>query len=444
MSARLNMNEIPFFSWKGKTFTQISSSIQKNGWTTVKGNNIFRAKPLKIYRREIASTNITHCNERISSRIDHLNMPNGSLIYESPSSTISYNGLKGTIDTNLTNNTTEHPGCTNTYLSTEINARNRVRSSGMIRRKCNQVKNNDSYYTSTNQFLVSRNRTFQQNQYNYIQKGDASLKPGDTLSVSNIYSPAGINHCPKYFISSDVSFTYIWIDSTIHEVDIKSGYYDINELNNAFKAVMNKNNHYLLNKFNNSQTYLLNMTYNNKYSKIELQCFIANTTIYNITNYKIPNGVTWSLTNTTVIPGFVISSNVVFQNAIGFSSGSYPVLPLTGTVVNQSFLSSYTPGIKPNYVPLYYKPNNAQFAQQGGVSASALIARVRYNSITKNTGLYYNAFGNSVANALAYGVSDTGYTIKDKIGYPLTKTPVFSKVTGQLVNSSSDCKVKHL
>jgi hypothetical protein len=38
-----------------------------------------------------------------------------------------------------------------------------------------------------------------------------------------------------------------------------------------------------------------------------------------------------------------------------------------------------------------------------------------------------NALGVAVGNAMAYGVPENGYTIKDKIGYPLRKTPKFSK-----------------
>ena len=40
---------------------------------------------------------------------------------------------------------------------------------------------------------------------------------------------------------------------------------------------------------------------------------------------------------------------------------------------------------------------------------------------------FRNALGQSVSNALAYVVPANGYTIKDKIGYPLKQTPTFSK-----------------
>ena len=449
MPARLNMNEIPYFSWKGKTFTQVSSSIRKNGVSgEITNSSMFRAPPLKLYRREIASftdlSNVT-CNERTSLSIDGYNMPNGSLIYATTNSQL--NGIYGTKDINLTVNSTERPGtCTNTSVCIETNARRRVRSSGMIKRQYNPNKNNDTYCTSTTQYLVSRNRTFQQNQYNYIRVGDPSARPGENLAASNVYSANGINHCSNYFINSDVSFQYNWLDNNSYTVDISSGYYDIDTLNSRFKEKMLTNNHYFINKFNNTNVYLMNITYNNASNGIELQTYAANNTIFNSANYTVPTDAssqTWINSNSTLISSYQINGNSIFQNAIGFRAGDYPSSKV-GITANQSYVSNYTPGIQPKYIPIYYKPNNPQFAQQGGVTASSLIARQKYNAITNSTAIYYKAFGKSVANALAYGVSENGYTIKDKIGYPLTRTPVFSKATGELVNcAASNCGVKH-
>lgn len=449
MSARLNFKEPKPISWKGRTFTQISSAITKNGKINTTTNNAtfhrlaFNPIPLKIYRREIAASDKKLCNERTSTSIDELNMPGSTIIYPDPTSTNDYRGIKTTLDINFMNNKTEHPGiCSDTNACMEKNARARVRSSGMIKRKFNAAKNNDCYYTSTNQYLASRNRTFQQNQYNFIQKGDSTLKPGDTLSVSNIYSPGGISHCKKYYIASDVSFSYTWLDSLSYDVTVPRGYYDVTDLDSLFKDTMLNNNHYFVDSFNNANNFLLNITYNNTYNSIELQTIKYDNSIFGPSlRYTSPLGVVTTTWLAGALPKFVINSNTVFQAAIGYTAGTYPATNL----VRNYAQSSFTPGIKPNYVSLYYKPNNSQFAQQGGVSSSSLIARKRYNTITDNTSIFYKAYGKSVANALAYGVPENGYTLKDKIGYPLTKTPIFSKVTGALINcSSSDCTVKHL
>lgn len=80
-----------------------------------------------------------------------------------------------------------------------------------------------------------------------------------------------------------------------------------------------------------------------------------------------------------------------------------------------------------SYVPVYYKPNNSKFAQQGGVSSSNRLVRLKYDTITDVGGSMTKVYGNHTANALAYGVSSNGYTIKDKIGYPNTCSLRFSQ-----------------
>jgi len=139
----------------------------------------------------------------------------------------------------------------------------------MNKRQFNWSKNNDTYCTSTNQYLISRNRSFQQNQYNYIRQGDASLKPGSSKATTNIYSPNGINHCRKYKISSVFGnnyFQYRWIDysstSTTYTVTIPDGYYDLDEVVSIFKAAMVSNNHYFYNKSNYAKIFLLNILVN--------------------------------------------------------------------------------------------------------------------------------------------------------------------------------------
>ena len=56
----------------------------------------------------------------------------------------------------------------------------------------------------------------------------------------------------------------------------------------------------------------------------------------------------------------------------------------------------------------------------------------QYNSITNSAVLYRNALGQSVGNALAYGVPLGGYTTKDKLGYPLKQTPTFKKHSNEM------------
>lgn len=179
-----------FFPWKGQTFNQITTNYQRNA-NTGKAN-LFNAPPIKLYRKEIASTG-TITNNCSSKRIsiDELNSPGGSIIL--PIGSQNTYGLVNTLDFNLTKNASERPGlCNDAYICQANNAKKRVRSAGMVRKK-NTSNPSKNYYTSTNGYLQSRAKTFTQNQYNYLRLGspgaNPNAKPGDPNSTQNMYYP---------------------------------------------------------------------------------------------------------------------------------------------------------------------------------------------------------------------------------------------------------------
>lgn len=51
---------------------------------------------------------------------------------------------------------------------------------------------------------------------------------------------------------------------------------------------------------------------------------------------------------------------------------------------------------------LFYKPNNCQFAQQGGVSSSSRLLRLKLNTINSNANSIGKSYGKSAGSALAY------------------------------------------
>jgi hypothetical protein len=99
---------------------------------------------------------------------------------------------------------------------------------------------------------------------------------------------------------------------------------------------------------------------------------------------------------------------------------------------NGSFVTNKSCGLSGHAAQVYYKPNNPQFGQQGAVTSSSHITRVKYDSVTNSSVLYSRTVGSALANALAYGVPEPGYTSKDIIGYPNINTPVIDKYTGKL------------
>ena len=261
MSALLSLNPIPLISWKGNTFNQISSSIQKNGQLSSDENIFLKTKPLKHYRREIANIDNPSCSSNSSIKIDVVNRPSGTIIN---STATNKGGLENLIDITLPNNTCETYENCSVVLSPAENARKRVRSSGMIKRKFIDGTFNDRYYTTSSQYLSSRNLTFAQNQYNYIRQGDSTAKPGTSLASANVYIAQGLNQCQKYHIVENTQFIYKWIvNNTEYIVTIPTGYYSLEDLNRIFKQQMFSNLHYFIKDQvgNNNEYYISNISY---------------------------------------------------------------------------------------------------------------------------------------------------------------------------------------
>lgn len=459
MLARLNMNEIPPILWKGTTMNQLTTSLQQNQNSTIISKyNLKLAQPLKIYRKEIASVPITSCSHQHIS-IDELNMPNG---YTISTATKQY-GINETLDINLTSDSTQKPGSCNAMSTNGVclnpaqNALNRVRSSGNLKKAYNVNRNNDTYYTSAKQYLESRNRLFAQNQFNYVRKGDLASVPGSPTTYQNVYSPQGLNHCPKVMLTTAVTFEYLWIEPIYYArffaniylpqseiVTIPAGNYNsIDDINQILIQTMTANKHYYINKNTGTKLYLLNISYDNVAQRVVLQTTYINDTILDPTIYTVENAVEGrtyippSFDNEGVqiiwTPFFIIDTPEA-STLLGFNNGPYPVhdyiiTPPTPTPPTSSQATGqFAPQIGPPiYVPLYYKPSNYQYASQGGVSSSDKICRLKYNTITTNALKYRTAFGNATGNALAYHSSGSTYTLKDKIGYPNTCTPIFNK-----------------
>lgn len=423
-------------AWKGQTFYQVISNIQfnKSNPSKLSLQQIRKSLPLKIYRRELQ--NQKTCNSRISTKIDNINMPGNTFITKQNIASIS-NGL---VDTLLDPTTlrAENGDCLmNNCFSPEYNARKRVRSAGMIPRKFNINNNNDTYSTSTQQYLVSRNRSIKQNEYNYIRKGDAGLVPGPGLAASNIYSPAGLSHCRQPMISAQNNnnkFTYSWVNGSIYTVVIPDGMYDVAALNRAFQIIMVSQRNYFLTP-GGAKVFLLGFSYDNNNQSIVLITNVMSKTTFTANSYSIPVGASWTYaglpvndpTTITWIPTatngatFIHIDDSDFSNLIGFVPGTY---------YNGINETSFCGEILPKYVPLYFKPNNPAFSVQGAVDSSTLISRVRYETITDSANTLRSAYGNATANALAYGVSPNAYTTKTLVGDKPKCTPVINPNNG--------------
>lgn len=450
-NSNIGLNEI--ISWKGRTFNQITSYIRKNGGvnsTVNVGTNIFKNLPLKIYRREIAVPTETNCKQGHAISIDLLNAPGGSIT----NSAVNAGGLVNTIDFNLTENSSERPGsaCDNVCASagsSQSNALRRLRSGGMIKKQFDISTSKQTYYTNSQQYINSRNRGFNQNQFYYTRLGNSSSKPGDSLSTNNIYATNTLTDCKKFYISAATTFQYTWVNQptvvddvnttppTTVTVNVPAGYYNINDINDVLHNAMIVNNHYYRELDNQTKVFLINFALNNSSGLVELTISPISASIVTANHYgkalittelAVTETTAWTTPNTTTTPQIAILNNG-FNTVIGFGAAVYPT---TNTnIVVTTFNGSSAPLLQPEGNRVYYKPNNPQFAQQGAVTSSSKIARKRYDTITNSASSYRTAFGLHVANALAYGVPANGYTIKDKLGYPNKSTPKVT-TTGEM------------
>jgi hypothetical protein len=441
---------IKYASWKGKPFYQVVASIQKNlkNAPTLSVRQLRKPLPLAIYRREIHNINgqtaPKNCNARVSVKISDFETPGNNLVSETQK-TFS-NGLVNTLDINPTTLSAENGACNNAtacFLSPQQNARKRCRSAGMIPRKFNTNKNNDTYASSTQQYLTSRNMTIKQNEYVYIRKGSSGLVPGPGLAASNIYSPGGLSHCYQPQISAankNNTFSYVWADGGTYTATIPDGQYGVEALNQAFQTIQIANGTYLVGP-NSRKIFLMNISYDTNTQSVILYAGVTSQATCTTNSYSKPVGVTWYLGRTiaTYFPAtdptpvaspytagatyFIIPQYSMLTNLIGFAAGTY----FGG--INQS---AFRPDISPNYVPLYYKPNNPGFGVQGAVESSARLLRLKYNTVTTGAGGIRSAYGAATANALAYGVSEQAYTAKTQVGDKPLQTPVINPRNGQL------------
>ena len=435
--------------WKGRTFQQLSSGIKYNQPTYSTSKPIApillrRALPLQLYRRELASKT-TQCNPR-TSMIRQFDNPGQTIVTQY--ATIQ-NGLATTLDFNYENNRCQHPPnpissdtTCSAFLSQQDNARRRVRSAGMIRRKFDPVSNAENYYTNTNQYLTARTRNYQQTQYFHIKYGDSAAKPGTNASYNNIYTANGISHCPKFALATPVTLSYYWLNNAgpndnttaLYSITIPAGLYDINDFNAVVQTAMYNNTHYLISLATNTVVYFLNFSYNVANNRVELDSLVLpdDSTIGIAYQYS-PATSSWGLINTATgyfNPNVVLSGAPLFTQGLGFAAGTYPASNTNST--NQVVLGTSVPKLQSNFVPIYYKPNNPQFGRQGAVTSGDLITRRRYNTITKAANSFRSAYGNQTADAVAYGVPPYGYTLKDRIGFPNIRIPTVGKYTGGL------------
>ena len=206
-------------AWKGKTFSQITTILKNSDTRSLPTDHdsfmrvVSKPLPLKGYRKEIASKTITKCNPRSSQTLMRdFETPGGTIIRANfdENGMANYdhdcNGLASTLDIHRNENKYENPSCDNCHgdfpagskirnLTQEENARRRVRSSGMDR----ELGKTKTYYTSTKEYLHSRSKRFQQNEFHSVSKGgnESDFRTNTVTHCTNKNSYVPVHYKPN-------------------------------------------------------------------------------------------------------------------------------------------------------------------------------------------------------------------------------------------------------
>ena len=434
-------------SWKGRTFNQIISKMKKNTGVQT-GSNIFIPPPVKIYRMEKEIED--NCGRATTSLAEFFR-PGATIVNSSSGAGIH------TVDLNLVNDATEKPcvqECEKTH-SQENNAKRRMRSAGAPKQ---------NYYTSSRQYLENRNLGNEQNNYRNLHIGDPTFRDGIPATLQNVYTPNGLNRRSKIQITDcsteeNPLFKYRWVNGKEYSVAVEDGEYDLEDLNQAFHAIQEKNKHYLIDfQKNSTKVHCMKFVYDIASNTIQIQCIGIDLTIFNSERYtpwtSYLSKVDWDVPEYTTIPNVVLLDNI-FLEAIGFETPGYfppakinadpphaqPAEPdENANPSNNAYIGKdkyYVNGTKApkmttRFEPIHYKPSNTPFATQGGVNSSSFITRLKYETITEATTAYTTSLGKAVGIALAYNVPAPGYSQKYVIGYPAKCVPIADKYKNEM------------
>lgn len=117
-------------------------------------------------------------------------------------------------------------------------------------------------------------------------------------------------------------------------------------------------------------------------------------------------------------------------------SNNNPIAPSNDPNGSQVFNTNCYNDKCPAVATTIYKPNNKQFAQQGATSSSSRVAKLKYDTITKNGNSFTSAWGASAANAGRYlGTTEAPFFIKSKYQQPICHIK-----SGRSVKYTSDCR----
>jgi len=202
----------PILMWKGKTFSQITSTLMRNNTYVPNDVSIYHPLPWKHYRKEIHPTQ----ENKRTAMID-FETPGGTIVTKQVC-TAPYSTMIDTLVPKCISVSTVQSSKYLQNLSQQNDARRRVRSSGMQRPRFKPAEQNNvaEYHYNAEQYLRSRNRTFQQNQFHSAR--DTNAVPDSVAYSSNSVQSCNdkTDYVPVYYKPNNSAFaTQGAVDSSL-------------------------------------------------------------------------------------------------------------------------------------------------------------------------------------------------------------------------------------
>ena len=445
-AANVRTYSVPRWSSNYVASTQ-TDDLPRKVWPLVKGVASVSAShlaPVHALQGARAVTSNLHgtSNNNSTLGIEALDRPGRTSLQPDPAqATITVYLPQDTTNKYFTGQGTEE------FTSIAANARRRCRSAGMYRPKFDPRKSNQpTYFSDTRMYLDGRSKSYHQNHYTHIRRGEPSLlNSGD--HEDTFYAAHSVAQCPKLYIprredNSDNSnyLQYAWVDNRtmepeqvgLYDLAFQEGYYNVEDFNHALHAQLVHNGHYLVEIATGLLVQFINIVYNHVEERLELQLYPCSAARFPSTHYRIgektdPTIADWSLPETAILPSLLIPSPLL-ATQLGYPAKTFlPALEETHQTEPRAILSGTSFQLAPMYNRLQYKPSNRPFKTDGGVSSSAQILRKKFDAMNTVAATYTGlAGGNQVAAAMAYGVTEQApYTIKSKLAMPWTRTPFF-------------------
>lgn len=223
-------------------------------------------------------------------------------------------------------------------------------------------------------------------------------------------------------------FSYTWIDGTAVDVLIPNSNMSIKQINEYLQYVMIQRTHYLINNTSGKNVYLLEMVVNQQRYSCQVNSYLISASIATSKGWVLPSDATWVLPTNSILPYLTILPFNLnkFGELIGFEAGQYPLGSITGTppsqvqtpayTTAQSFLSTLTPNINPQY---------SYLCLCSLVNNKTVIPSQLLYTLTP-TNVEFGALINQQINDLAWNKISNGFynsfifSFRDQVGNPIS------------------------